>query len=82
MKKLQLLLSHLNIVFGTVFLVLVILNKFNSGMQFLSSPVTRWFLLLFSLCGVVLGIVSVALHRRTLRARMAKSRMNQRPYVR
>ncbi len=77
MKKLQAFLAHCNVVFGLVFIVLIVLNKFISGMQFLSSAVTRWFLLIFCLCAIALGVVTVVLYRRARRSRLARARMQR-----
>lgn len=77
MKRLQIFLAHANIVLGAVFIVLIVLNKFNSGMQFLSSSVTRWFLLLFCLAAILLGVVSIYLYRRAVKARRARARIQR-----
>ena len=75
MKQLQLFLAHCNIILGMMFIVLLIINMFNSSMQFLSGSVTNWFLLLFCLCAVPFGILSLVLHRKACRARIARSRI-------
>ncbi len=65
MKKLQTVLSHLNLMFGTLFLVLWVINIFNPKMQFLASGITNVFLVLFCICAIALAITTIALeHRR------------------
>lgn len=77
MKKLQTFLAHCNIVFGAAFIVLIVLNRFNSGMQFLSSSVTRWFLLLFCLCAIALGVVSILVRRHAHNTHLAQVRIQR-----
>ena len=64
MKKLQTVLSHLNLMFGTLFLVLWVINIFNPKMQFLASGVTNVFLVLFCICAIALAITTIVLSRR------------------
>ncbi len=64
MRKFQTVLAHLNLMFGTLFLVLWVINIFNPKMQFLASGVTNVFLVLFCLCAIGLAIVTIVLERR------------------
>jgi len=74
MKKLRLILAHGTIALSTLFIILLIANRFNSAMEFLSNPVTYTFLTIFSICAVLLGIFTVVLHRRAARAYAERSR--------
>lgn len=64
LRKLQMILAHINLAFGTLFLVLWVINIFNPKMQFLASGVTNVFLVLFCLSAIVLAIVTIVLYRR------------------
>lgn len=64
MRKAQTILAHLNLAFGTLFLVLWVINIVNPKMQFLSSGVTNVFLVLFCLVSIAFGITTIVLHRR------------------
>ncbi|MDO4572364.1 MAG: hypothetical protein Q4C13_03270 [Clostridia bacterium] len=77
MKQVQLFLAHCSIVFGTVFIVLLALNMFNSSMQFLAGAVTKWFLLLFCLSAIFLGICTIVLSRRARRAQLVRRQQRQ-----
>jgi len=67
MKPLQQFLAHCNIVFGAMFLVLLILNRYNPTMHLLNGAVFLWFLCLFCLCALLLGILTIILRRRAQR---------------
>lgn len=64
MRKLQMILGHVNLSFGVLFLVLWVINIFNPKMQFLASGVTNVFLVLFCISAIALSIVSIILYRR------------------
>ena len=53
MKKLSLLLSHLNVVLALMFLVFLVLDQFNPLMNFVNNGISRW--LLAALCLSALG---------------------------
>lgn len=64
MRKAITILSHANIVLALVFLTLLVINIFNTAMQFLSSGVTNVFLWIFCFCALAQGILSVMMRRR------------------
>lgn len=66
MRKFQLVLGHINLMFGTLFLVLWVINIFNPKMQFLASGVTNVFLVLFCISAITLAIITIVLHRRLI----------------
>ena len=74
MKKLRILLAHITIALATLFIILLIANRFNSAMQFFNNPVTNTFLTLYCISAALLGILSVVLHRRAQRASAERSR--------
>lgn len=48
MNKVRMLLSHLTVVLGTMFIVFLVLDQFNPMMNFIDNDASRW--LLFALC--------------------------------
>lgn len=73
MRKLQTVLSHVNIVLGGTFLLLLLFNAVDPGLHFLVSGITNVFLLLFALSSIALGAVTILLnekHKRRKRTRL------------
>ena len=78
MKRFQMFLAHCNIVFSSVFIVLLILNLFNPSMQLLGGPLALWFLMFFCLSALACGILTILLHHRAIRMHEARVRLNRR----
>ena len=64
MKKIHMILGHVSLMFGTLFLVLWVINVFNPKMQFLASGVTNVFLVLFCISAIALAIMTIVQYRR------------------
>lgn len=67
MRKFRSALSHIGVIFSGVFLTLVILNRFNPSMGFLTSTVSQVFILAYCLTVFLLGIATIADNRRYAR---------------
>jgi len=48
---------HANIILGNMFVVFFFLDRVNPAMEFLCSDISKWFLLLFSLCAITNGVI-------------------------
>ena len=64
MRKLRSVLSHIAVVFSGVFLTLVILNRYNPAMGFLTSTISQIFILIYCLTVLILAISTIADNRR------------------
>ncbi len=59
MLQIRKFLSHLIIIFGGMFITFFILDRFNPGMGFVDSEISRWVLLGFALTAISQGILSL-----------------------
>ena len=50
-------LCHTNIVLGIMFFIFFWLDRRNPAMAFISSNISKWLLLVFSLCAIVNGVI-------------------------
>lgn len=64
MLKFQKFLSHLNIVFAGLFLILFVADRFNSAMVFIDNDITKWLLFFFCIASLILAIWNLRLIRR------------------
>jgi uncharacterized integral membrane protein len=48
---------HANIILGIMFVVFFFLDRVNPAMEFLSSDISKWLLLFFSLCAITNGAI-------------------------
>ena len=58
MKHVQALLSHLTVVLCVMFLVFLVLDRFNPLMNFVNSPLSQALLALLCLSGLGLGVLA------------------------
>lgn len=77
MKRFQMFLTHCNIVFSVVFIVLLILNLFNPSMQLLGGALALWFLTFFCASALVCGVLTILLHHRALKLHEARARLRR-----
>lgn len=66
-------LSHGLIVLAGMFLVFFCIDRVNPAMDFLGSEISKWLLLVFALCALGCGILSVAQIRAGIRRERAQS---------
>ena len=52
MNKVRMLLSHLTVVLGTMFIVFLVLDQFNPMMNFIDNNISRGLLLALCACGI------------------------------
>ena len=52
MSKARLLLSHLTVILGIMFIVFLVLDQFNPMMNFIDNNISRWLLLALCACGI------------------------------
>ena len=64
MRKFRSALSHIGVIFSGVFLTLVILNRYNPAMGFLTSTISQIFILIYCLTVLILAISTIADNRR------------------
>lgn len=57
-------LTHATILLAALFLTLLVLDQFNPSMDFISSDVSKWFLLAFALCAFISSIITAVLQFR------------------
>ena len=67
MRKFRSALSHIGVIFSGVFLTLVILNRYNPAMGFLTSTISQIFILIYCLTVLMLAISTIADNRRYTR---------------
>ena len=59
MLQIRKILSHMTIILGGMFATFFWLDRFNPGMGFVDSAISRWILLCFSLTAISQGILSL-----------------------
>ena len=64
MRKFRSALSHIGVIFSGVFLTLVILNRYNPAMGFLTSTISQIFILIYCLTVLMLAIATITDNRR------------------
>ena len=52
MSKARLLLSHMTVILGIMFIVFLVLDQFNPMMNFIDNNISRWLLLALCDCGI------------------------------
>ena len=57
MDKARGLLNHLSVIFGIMFLVVLVLDQFNPMMNFVDNRISRWLLAAFCICGISRSIL-------------------------
>jgi hypothetical protein len=57
-------LTHATILLAALFLTLLVLDQYNPSMDFVSSDVSKWFLLAFALCAFISSIITATLQYR------------------
>ncbi len=57
-------LTHATILLAALFLTLLVLDRFNPSMDFISSDVSKWFLLALALSAFVSSIITAVLQFR------------------
>lgn len=53
--------AHTGIIVGTMFVVFFIIDRYNPAMEFLTSEISKWLILLLALCAVGSGAYSAVL---------------------
>ena len=67
MRTVRKVLSHLNVIFGGMFLTLFIFDRFNPTMSLIDNSISKWLLCCFSLTALALAVITLrAIHRREL----------------
>lgn len=51
-------LAHTSIIVGMMLVIFFVIDRFNPAMEFLSSNISKWLILLFALCSVLNGLFS------------------------
>jgi uncharacterized integral membrane protein len=51
-------LSHSSIIVGMMFVIFFVIDRFNPAMEFLTSNISKWLILLFALCSILNGLFS------------------------
>ncbi|HWQ59485.1 MAG TPA: hypothetical protein VN540_10730 [Clostridia bacterium] len=51
-------LTHATLLLAALFLTLLVLDQYNPSMDFISSDVSKWFLLGFALCAFISSIMT------------------------
>lgn len=74
MKKHRLwrVFTHMTLVLAALFLTLLVLDSYNPSMDFISSGVSKIFLLAFSLCALISSLLAAVFLFRERRAREKK----------
>lgn len=57
--KVNKVLSHLTIIFAGMFLVFFIIDRINPAMEFISSQISKWVLLMFVISALLQGITTL-----------------------
>ena len=50
--------AHTSIIVGMMFVVFFVIDQFNPEMEFLTSTISKWLMLVLSLCAIVSGLFS------------------------
>lgn len=51
-------LAHTSIIVGLMFVIFFVIDRFNPAMEFLSSNISKWLILLFAVCSILNGLFS------------------------
>ena len=51
-------LAHTSIIIGMMLVIFFVIDRFNPAMEFLSSNISKWLILLFALCSILNGLFS------------------------
>lgn len=64
MKKLIAILPHLNIIMACTVLTFLIIDRFNSAMQFIENDITKGILFLFVIVTIINSIILMVYQRK------------------
>lgn len=65
--------AHTGIIIGVMFVIFFIIDRFNPAMEFLTSSLSKWLMLLLALCAIINGLLS-AVHLFRIRKRRDEKR--------
>lgn len=51
-------LAHTSIIVGMMLVIFFVIDRFNPAMEFLSSSISKWLILAFSICSILNGLFS------------------------
>ncbi len=51
-------LAHTSIIVGMMLVIFFVIDRFNPAMEFLTSNISKWLILLFALCSILNGLFS------------------------
>jgi len=51
-------LAHTSIIVGMMFVIFFVIDRFNPAMEFLSSSISKWLILVFAVCSILNGMYS------------------------
>ena len=70
--KVRKILSHITLIFAGMFLVFFLIDRVNPAMEFISSEISKWTLLLFVISAILQTVVSLISIRMTERALISR----------
>lgn len=74
------LFAHASIIIGMMFVVFFIIDRVNPAMEFLTSSLSKWLMLLLALCSIIIGLYSaIFLFQRQKRRDEKRSHPQTRP---
>ncbi|HRX57757.1 MAG TPA: hypothetical protein P5075_03185 [Eubacteriales bacterium] len=50
--------AHTSIIIGMMFVIFFVIDRFNPAMEFLSSNISKWLILIFAICSILNGLFS------------------------
>ena len=76
--------SHTGIIIGMMFVVFFVIDRFNPAMEFLTSSISKWLMLVLAICAILNGLFSAIFlfqkqRRREERAGVPHPRYSQEP---